>query len=175
MKSQLKTRNYANLLCLALSLALGTAAYSQDLYVYPAEGQSDEQLSSDRYACHRWAADESGYDPSLLGEEVPATVRVPIPENEAEGATEKGALVGAVAGAAIGSQDANAGQGAVVGAIIGSMIGGVAEEEGRRDARSEAEAEAAEISRTRAEKALRQANYRRALTACLEGRGYTVK
>lgn len=35
------------------------------LYVYPAAGQSEERMSEDRYQCHVWAADESGYDPTL--------------------------------------------------------------------------------------------------------------
>lgn len=164
---------------LSLSLVTVLSANAQDLYVYPANGQSDEQLSQDRYECHRWAAEESGYDPSQFGDEVPQTVRVPLPANASEGAAQKGIIVGAVAGAVIGSQNANAGQGAVLGAIVGSMIGGAAEEGGRRDAERQASAEAArqaeELNRTKAEKSLRQSNYRRALTACLQGRGYSVK
>jgi hypothetical protein len=35
----------------------------QDIFVYPAQGQSETQLADDRYACHRWAVRESGYDP----------------------------------------------------------------------------------------------------------------
>jgi hypothetical protein len=35
------------------------------LYVYPAAGQSETQLADDRYQCHVWAADQSGYDPTL--------------------------------------------------------------------------------------------------------------
>jgi hypothetical protein len=35
------------------------------LYVYPAAGQSESQLSEDRYQCHVWAADQSGHDPTL--------------------------------------------------------------------------------------------------------------
>lgn len=164
---------------LSLSLVTVLAASAQDLYVYPANGQGDEQLNQDRYECHRWATEESGYDPSQFGDEVPQTVRVPVPANASAGAAQKGTVVGAVAGAVIGSQDANAGQGAVLGAIVGSMIGGAAEEGGRRDAEQQASVEAArqaeELNRTKAEKALRQSNYRRALTACLEGRGYSVK
>lgn len=34
-----------------------------DLYVYPAQGQSEQQQADDRYECHRWAVDETGYDP----------------------------------------------------------------------------------------------------------------
>ena len=35
------------------------------LYVYPAAGQSESQTAEDRYQCHVWAADASGYDPTL--------------------------------------------------------------------------------------------------------------
>lgn len=35
------------------------------LYVYPAAGQSEAQTADDRYECHVWAADQSGYDPTL--------------------------------------------------------------------------------------------------------------
>jgi hypothetical protein len=35
------------------------------LYIYPAAGQTQSQLADDRYQCHTWAADQSGYDPTL--------------------------------------------------------------------------------------------------------------
>jgi hypothetical protein len=38
---------------------------SQKLYVYPAAGQSEAQLAEDRYQCHVWAADNTGFDPTL--------------------------------------------------------------------------------------------------------------
>lgn len=37
---------------------------SGDVFVYPKQGQSDEQQATDRYECHRWAADQSGFDPT---------------------------------------------------------------------------------------------------------------
>ena len=35
-----------------------------DPVVYPASSQSDEQIDQDRYECHRWAIDESDFDPT---------------------------------------------------------------------------------------------------------------
>jgi hypothetical protein len=35
------------------------------LYVYPAAGQSEAQTAEDRYQCHVWGAEQSGYDPTL--------------------------------------------------------------------------------------------------------------
>ena len=59
------------------------------------------------------------------------------------------------------------------------MAGAAIEEQGQREAREKAKAEAQreadEIARNKAELALRKSNYRRALTACLEGRNYTVR
>ncbi len=34
------------------------------LYVYPRQGQSAEKQASDEYDCHRWAAGQSGFDPT---------------------------------------------------------------------------------------------------------------
>ena len=46
-----------------------TGAYSDfaggaDVYLYPRNGQSDEQTQTDRYECHSWAVSQSGYDPT---------------------------------------------------------------------------------------------------------------
>ncbi|MFK0089030.1 hypothetical protein ACIQUS_17270 [Pseudomonas sp. NPDC090755] len=35
-----------------------------ELMVYPASGQSPRQLDRDRYECHRWAVQQTGFDPA---------------------------------------------------------------------------------------------------------------
>jgi hypothetical protein len=35
-----------------------------DVFIYPKNGQSDEQQSRDKYECHKWAQSESGFDPT---------------------------------------------------------------------------------------------------------------
>lgn len=37
------------------------------LYVYPRNGQSAQQQASDEYECHRWAVDQTGFDPTSEG------------------------------------------------------------------------------------------------------------
>jgi len=37
---------------------------SGQFYVYPKQGQSPDQQAQDRYECHRWAVDQTGFDPS---------------------------------------------------------------------------------------------------------------
>ena len=45
--------------------AAGAApAASGELYVYPQQGQSEEQLRQDRFECHQWAVGQSGFDPT---------------------------------------------------------------------------------------------------------------
>lgn len=47
-----------------------------DLFVYPKNDQNADQQARDRYECHRWATDQSGFDPTQPGG-VPAAVSGP--------------------------------------------------------------------------------------------------
>jgi hypothetical protein len=38
------------------------APASNQFFVYPKNGQSAEQQEKDRYECHRWAVDQTGFD-----------------------------------------------------------------------------------------------------------------
>jgi hypothetical protein len=48
----------------ASSSASAPAAAGSELFIYPKNGQSEEQQSKDRYECHSWAASQSGFDPT---------------------------------------------------------------------------------------------------------------
>ncbi|MGD8784636.1 MAG: hypothetical protein PVG75_09365 [Thioalkalispiraceae bacterium] len=37
---------------------------SDQLFIYPKQGQSEQQQADDRFACHRWAVEQTGYDPT---------------------------------------------------------------------------------------------------------------
>lgn len=37
---------------------------ADELFIYPKKGQSEQQQADDRYACHRWGSEQSGYDPT---------------------------------------------------------------------------------------------------------------
>ncbi len=47
------------------------AAVPDQLYVYPKKGQSEQQQATDRYQCHRWATEQTGFDPTQPGGGVP--------------------------------------------------------------------------------------------------------
>ena len=35
-----------------------------DVFLYPRNGQSDAQTQNDRYECHSWAVNQTGFDPT---------------------------------------------------------------------------------------------------------------
>ncbi|MEJ1963418.1 MAG: hypothetical protein WDO56_18430 [Gammaproteobacteria bacterium] len=37
---------------------------SSSLYVYPKNGQTEEQTATDRFECHQWAVGQTGFDPT---------------------------------------------------------------------------------------------------------------
>jgi hypothetical protein len=47
------------------------AGVPDELFIYPKAGQSEEQQATDRYECYRWAADQTGFDPTQPGGGVP--------------------------------------------------------------------------------------------------------
>ncbi len=155
----------------ALLAPIDVTAKPGDVYIYPANGQSTEQLERDRYECYVWASRETGFDPSTDSQPDPRLVRVPVGENPKQGATAVGTIVGAIAGAAIADKH----EGAAVGAVIGTIIGAAVESEGAEQARQEAQQTAEQIAAERQQAADRNSDYRRAFSACLEGRGYVVR
>jgi hypothetical protein len=40
---------------------------SDDLFIYPQNGQSSEQQANDKYECHQWAVGQAGFDPTQAG------------------------------------------------------------------------------------------------------------
>jgi uncharacterized protein HemX len=151
-----------------LGLALGLAAclcgrdvLGADLYIYPNKGQSPEQQSRDRYDCHLWAVQQTGFDPTRARASSPPP---PPPQGGVFKGAARGAAVGAVGGAIAG----DAGTGAAVGAATGGLIGGMKQ---RGQAQQQQQAQANQAAQQ--QNAL--AAYNRALSACLSGRGYTVK
>lgn len=41
---------------------------SGQMFIYPRQGQSEKQQADDRFTCHRWAVDKTGYDPTKPSE-----------------------------------------------------------------------------------------------------------
>jgi len=161
---------------LLLPLSIVPAVGAERIFVYPAQGQSEQQQSADRFHCHKWAVNNTGFDPlDARHGSAPTYVAIPLPQNDKRGATGKGMVGGAVAGALIGEIDSNRpGRGAALGAVLGALLGGTIEHRGQQQARMEARQQAEQVREDRRELAIARSNYRRALTACMEGHGYRV-
>lgn len=121
---------------------------AQQLFVYPARGQSQEQQNRDMGECHSWAVQQSGFNPYQASGSSQA------------GGVLRGAAGGAAVGAVGGAIAGNAGRGAAIGAASGGLIGGI-----RQHNRSFQQSSGLQSA---------QNSYLRAYRACLEGRGYTV-
>ena len=143
------------------------------VFVYPRKGQSPMQLDRDRYECHLWAMEKTGYDPSLPPLPVKRHVRVePVPPVGHD--TAFLGFTGALLGAMIGGYH-HAPEGALIGGAIGAMTG-LASDSARAAAARRIEAEQENRDQQRSTQVEgRATDYRRAIGACLEGRGYSVK
>jgi len=157
-----------NVVCLALGLvwcswAMPTAAQ----YIYPNEGQTPEQMNQDRYECHVWAVQQSGYDPANPGA---SQYAAPPPSSGGGGEVVGGAARGAAVGAVIGAITGDAGEGAAAGAAGGAVVGLFR----RHDRKRQERAEQQQYEQQAQASAGGQANYNQAMAACMQGRGYTV-
>jgi hypothetical protein len=147
--------------------ALALAQGPQQLYIYPLRKQSKAQEDKDRYECHRWAVEHSGYDPSRAYPNNPSYLD-PQPYQPSGPHVVRGAGRGAALGAVGGAITGNAGKGAAAGAAMGGLAGGFRRRDERRRHAAQQQANASAL-------ASQQSNYTRAMAACLEGRGYSVK
>ncbi len=159
---------YWTMITLTISLFFTGTALAQEPVIYPAKGQSPEQLDKDKYECYSWAKKESGFDPMQQ-----PTASDPPPQKEApKGGAVKGAARGGLVGLAGGAIAGDAGKGAAIGAASGALVGGMRRIDQQRQ---QAQAEQQWAQNQAATHTKNRDSYDRAYSACLEGRGYTVK
>jgi hypothetical protein len=146
---------------LIVSLPVAAAEDLRALEVVAQRGQSLEQTRRDRYECHNWAIEQTGDAP----------VAAPAGEEPRDGQRERrrervdralaGAAIGGIVGGILGSgRRHDSGDRVLAGAAAGAAIGAATAGGNGRDEETAAGEE--------------PSDYLRALTACLEGRGYSV-
>lgn len=147
---------------------------STEVYFYPTKGQSKAQQERDRYECYLWAKEQTGFDPSAPNLAPHQRVRV-VPTRPPGEDVKAGAITGAVMGAVIARPGEEA-EGAVKGAIAGAIVGAAAESAREQQTRQIEAQRQAQLDAQYAARLEQQAsNYRRAMSACLKGRGYEVR
>lgn len=149
-----------------------------NVYFYPThdhQNVSAEQQSRDKYECNTWAVQQSGFDPSLPS--VPPHQRIRAIAGGPPPGTEVG--TGAITGAIVGAEVSNpwrTGHGALLGAAAGAALGGIVEAERNENSnRLQAQASADTNAAQAAAMEQQASKFRRAVSACLEARGYSVK
>ena len=146
---------------LALESVAPTGLEAQQPVVYPAKGQSAQQQQKDQAECDVWAKQTTGIDPMVVAQAPPSAQGPAV----GGGQRLKGAAVGAAGGAAIGAIAGDASTGAGAGAVVGTMAGGRRARQQRAQQHQQAETQKQQTINT----------YYRAVSACLEGRGYAIK
>ena len=124
---------------------------SLGLYVFPAKNQDKKTQDADEASCYKWAQQQTGFDPIN-----PTKVTAQKASTAPNGSMVVGAAGGSAAGAAIG---------AVVGGLRGIRA---------RAARNQAEQQQNNQAAAGQEKAMLD-SFKKAFSACMEAKGYTVK
>ena len=155
-----------SVLTLAVCSARCSYAQSNGMYIYPSKNQSQKQQDKDRYECHSWAVEQTGFDPTNVSPNNPDAFD-PQPYRPTQRHVLKGAARGTALGAVGGAITGNAGKGAAAGAAMGGMAGGFR----RVDERRQQQAQQQQAANSHASQI---AGYQRAMAACLQGRGYSV-
>ena len=168
--------------------AASSPAGSVGLFVFPRQNQSAEKQLQDENGCYASAKQQSGIDPQALqaagkteaqkkAEQQAAAESAP----QAKGGRARGAARGAAGGAAIGAiSGGDAGTGAAAGAVGGTVRGGIAQRRANKAAQQQAAQQTAQKqqqqeAQAKAQSQQRMDTFRRAFSACMDARGYSVK
>ena len=143
--------------------AIVSVSVANDLIVFPAKGQSNEQMEKDKYACYGWSKKETGFDPMAA----PKASTPPPSQTKKSGGVARGGVGGAALGGIVGGSS-----GAKKGLAAGGLVGGAKQ----GSANKQTEQKTKEWEQQEANKyAQGRSKYSRAYSACIEGKGYTVK
>jgi hypothetical protein len=134
-----------------------------EVFVYPKQGQSQQQFEQDQYACHNWAKQQTGIDPSQ-----PQVAASPYTAPPQAGGAVRGGARGAAVGAIGGAIGGDAGKGAAIGAGVGAAAGGMRQHRANEQA-------AAMNQQAAAQQQANLGRYDQAYAACMSGRNYQVK
>jgi hypothetical protein len=151
-------------------------AATLSVYAFPGGGQSATQQAQDETECYGWAEKETGNDPFQLSKQAAeqqqqAAQQQQQAQQASAGAGAKGALGGAAGGAIIGAIAGNAGKGAA----IGAGVGGVANYARGQSKSQQAQAQAQQSHAAAKMTAAQMTDFKKAFSACLEAKKYTVK
>ena len=134
------------------------------LIAFPAKEQTHDQQKVDEFECYKWSMEQTGIDPLNL----PKTQAAPA-QSGPTGAAVVGGAKGATAGVAIGAIAGDAGKGAAIGAVAGGVAGRRKGKQAQAQANQQAQGGAANKDKETKD------TFIKGFSACIEGKGYTIK
>jgi hypothetical protein len=147
-----------------------------DVIAYPKAGQSQEQQSRDRFECHEWSVNQTGFDPNRASQQyVEAQSQIQGSYSSPPPSSGRGSVMrGAAGGAMVGAIAGDAGKGAAAGALFGGV---------RRAAKAQERAEWERQQVAQQQQQQQQLDgqyqqgldrYNKAFAACMQARDYQV-
>jgi len=168
--------------------AATSPAKSIGMFAYPKNKQSANQQLKDENECFVSAKQQTGIDPqapppATKTEEQKKAEQQAAADNakQARGGRVRGAARGAAGGAAVGAiADDEAGKGAAAGATAGAMVGGARQRQANKAAKQQAaQATAQQQQQDQAQAEAQHQKgvdtFKRAFSACMESRAYSIK
>jgi hypothetical protein len=164
-----------------------SAAQALNLFAAPQKGQTHDQQLIDEADCYDSAQQQSGVNPNMPAPQPPSSAEVQAAQSqaadnapEAKGGRARGAAKGAVGGAVIGGIAGDAGTGAAVGATVGTVRGGRQQRKANEATKQQAAADAGGQlqQQYQSEKAAynkQMDTFKRAFSACIDAKGYSVR
>jgi hypothetical protein len=164
-------------------------AKSIGLFAFPKNQQTADQQLKDENECYGSAKQQTGVDPHAPPPAAPTAQQQEAAQKQAaeqagkeapKGGAVKGSAKGAAGGAAIGAIAGDAGTGAAIGATAGAVRGRRQQKKAQKTAQQQAAQQTAQAQ----QQAQAQANaehqgsldtLKRAFSACMDARGYSVK
>lgn len=167
-----------NKLAVSFLLLMATAPAMATQYVFPENGQNQEQQTQDEAYCSQWATNETGVDPMALASAPTTTATPPAPTSPPRaqpGSGLRGAARGAVAGEIMEEVDDDFEDWGEKGAALGAI-------RGRHQSRMHSAQQQSQYQSTATAQAEQQAalndyqmsEFYQARSVCLEAKGYSV-
>jgi hypothetical protein len=164
-------------------------AKSIGLFAYPKNQQSAEQQLKDENDCYSSAKQQTGVDAQAPPPAAPSAQEQKAAQEQAakqaaaatpKGGAVKGSAKGAAGGAAIGAIAGDAGTGAAIGATAGAVRGRRQQKKAQKGAEQQAASQTAQAQQQAQAEANAQHQgaldtFKRAFSACMDARGYSVK
>ena len=177
----------ATTLCLFILLTSSTSLFAQGrvgagVYAYPSAGQSTEKMATDKFECHNWSVQNTGFDPTLdhSPEPIPNTPPPTKSGGSADRTDSQNAARGGARGAAMGAVvTGNPVTGVVIGSATSVLFGkkkrknkNEEEENWQRQHQQQQQLQQQEIQQYVQEGT---ESYRGAYLACMTSKKYSVK